>query len=161
MATLANIFNRFTEAGTIAAVAPGSVVTEALDDFKLRALPNEDVYFYFKKIDNAKVVREADPTARARSWKFLGAACLSVLGLIGMLLPSAYGLMASYQIHTLQVEHQTLITEQAKLELEEAGLLSPERLQILAAEQKFVDPTPERVIYLEKKNDASLAMNRH
>lgn len=161
MATIANIFNRFTEAGTLAAEAPASVVTEALDDFKLRALPNEDVYFYFKKIDNARVVREADPTARARSWKFLGAACLSAIGLIGMLLPSAYGLMASYQLHNLQVEHQMLVTEQAKLELEEAALLSPERLQILAAEQKFVDPTPERVIYLEKKNDASLAMNRH
>ena len=39
----------------------------AADDYKLRALPNEDVYFYFKKIDNARVVREADPTARARS----------------------------------------------------------------------------------------------
>src|SRR5689334_20107941 len=161
MATLANIFSRFTDAAVIAAAVPETVATEALDQYKLRALPNEDVYFYFKRIDNAKVVREADPTARARSWKFLGAACLSAIGLISMLLPSAYGLMASYQLHNLQVEHQTLVTEQAKLDLEEAALLSPERLQILAAEQKFVDPTPERVIYLEKKNDASLAMNRH
>jgi cell division protein FtsL len=161
MATLANIFSRFSATDALVADAPVSVVTEALDDFKLRALPNEDVYFYFKKIDNAKVVREADPTARARSWKFLGAATLSVIGLIGMLLPSAYGLMASYQLHNLQVEHQSLVTEYSKLELEEAALLSPERLQVLAAEQKFVDPTPERVIYLDKKNDASLAMNRH
>ena len=161
MATLANIFSRFTDAGALAAAIPETVATEALDAYKLRALPNEDVYFYFKKIDNAKVVREADPTARARSWKFLGVACLTAIGLISTLLPSAYGLMASYQLHNLQVEHHVLVTEQSKLDLEEASLLSPERLQTLAAEQKFVDPTPERVIYLEKTNGASLAMNRH
>jgi len=161
MATLANIFSRFSDAAVITAAIPETVATEALDQYKLRALPNDDVYFYFKKIDNAKVVREADPTARARSWTFLGAACLSAVGLIIMLLPSAYGLMASYQYHNLQTERQALITQRATLELQEAALLSPERLQVLAAEQKFVDPSSERVIYLEKKNDASLAMNRH
>lgn len=161
MATLANIFSRFTAAGTLTAEVPETAhIIEALDEYNLRALPNEDVYFYFKKLDNARVVRQADPTARARSWKFLGAACLSAIGLIGMLLPSAYGLMASYQLHNLQVERQSLVTEKAKLELEEAALLSPERLQVLAAQQQFVDPNPERVIYLDKKNDASFAMNR-
>jgi hypothetical protein len=158
MATLANIFNRFMDAGSVADAAP-SFQAEALEQCRLRALPNEDVYFYIKRIDNSKVVREADPSARAKSWTFLGTACLSAVGLIGIMLPSAYGLMASYQLHNLQVENQRLVTEHATLEMEEAKLVSPERLQVLAAQQEFMDPTPDRVIYLDKKN-ASLALNQ-
>src|ERR1700682_2763165 len=116
MATLANIFNRFTDAGTMDAAVPESYPLEALEQYRLRALPNDDVYFYFKKIDNSRIVREADPQSRARSWKCLGAACLSAAGFIGMLLPSAYGLMASYQLHNLQVERQGLVTENSKLD---------------------------------------------
>jgi hypothetical protein len=117
------------------------------------------VYFFVKKIDNSRVVREADPGARAKSWKFLGGACVSAALLIGMLLPSAYGLIASYQLHTLEQEHQRLVTEKAALEMEEAKLVGPQRLEELAKQQQFIDPTPERVVYLPSKTDASLAMN--
>lgn len=129
------------------------------DGYKLRALPNEDVYFFVKKIDNSRVVREVDAGSRSKSWKFLMGAAASAVLLVGMLLPSAYGLMAGYQLHHLQAENQKLVNERATLDLEEARLVSPERLQILAKE-KFVDPTPEQTIYLTPKNDSSLAMNR-
>src|SRR5258708_29812235 len=159
MATIANIFNRFMDAGGEAdAVTQGS--RAVTDDFKLRALPNEDVYFFVKRIDNTRVVREADPRARARSWKFLGAACLSAAGLIGALLPSAYGLMAGYQLNTLQQEHSRLETERSTLEMKEAELLSPARLQELAKQQQFIDPTPDRTVYLTPK-DGSFATNKH
>ena len=36
------------------------------DPFQLRALPQEDVFFYCKKIDNSRLVREADPQAARR-----------------------------------------------------------------------------------------------
>ncbi|MBC8166022.1 MAG: hypothetical protein H7Y20_09130, partial [Bryobacteraceae bacterium] len=51
-------------------------------------------------------------------------------------------------------------TERARLELEEAKLVSAERLQQLADVQKFVDPASDRTVYLPK-TDASLALNRH
>jgi hypothetical protein len=105
-------------------------------------------------------VREADPHARARSWKFLGAACLSAAGLIGALLPSAYGLMAGYQLNAMQQEHQRLLTERATLEMEEARLVSPDRLEKLANQQQFVPPSPDRTIYLSGK-EGSFAMNKH
>jgi hypothetical protein len=159
MATLANIFNRFTEAGSMADAAPHAAQRGTADAFKLRALPNEDVYFFVKRIDNSRVVREADPGARRKSWKFLGGAAVSAAFLVGMLLPSAYGLMAGYQLHHLQAENQKLINERATLELEEARLVSPERLQILAKD-KFVEPAQGQTIYLAPKNDSSLAMNR-
>ena len=143
----------------MADAAPHAAQRSTVDAFKLRALPNEDVYFFVKRIDNSRVVREADPGARRKSWKFLGGALASAAFLVGMLLPSAYGLMAGYQLHHLQAENQKLLNERATLELEEARLVSPERLQILAKD-KFVEPAQGQTIYLAPKNDSSLAMNR-
>jgi hypothetical protein len=159
MATLANIFNRFMDAGSMAEAVPQSLTRAVDDDFRLRSLPNEDVYFFVKRIDNSRVVRQADPGASAKSWKVLGASCVSAALLIGMLLPSAYGLLASYQLHTLQSENQRLNTDRGKLELEEAKLVSPERLAKLAVDQDFEDPKSENVIYLMPKNEGSLALN--
>ena len=159
MATLANMINRFMDAGSMAQAIPQTMSRATCDDFKLRSLPNEDVYFFVKRIDNSRVVRQADPGARAKSWKVLGASCVSAAMLIGMLLPSAYGLLASYQLHTLQAENQRLITERGKLELAEAKLVSPERLAKLAVDQEFEDPKSENVVYLTPKNDSSLALN--
>ena len=36
------------------------------DPFQLRALPQEDVFFYCKKIDNSRLVREPDPQGPRR-----------------------------------------------------------------------------------------------
>ena len=108
MATLANIFNQFIGAGSVADAAPRSVTWETSEECKLRALPNEDVYLFSKRIDNSRVIRQADPKARARDWKFVGGATFAAMALIGMLLPSAYGLMAGYQLSQLQIENQKL-----------------------------------------------------
>ena len=158
MATLANIFDRFSSP----AITEEDVISRHSVDTcnRLRSLPNEDVYFFVKRIDNSRLVRKAEPGASATSWKFLGGACAAAALLIGTLLPSAYGLLASNQLHNLQVENQRLLTERATLEIEEARLLSPDRLEELARMQKFVDPTPDTVVYLPGKSE-SLALNRH
>ncbi len=159
MATLANIFNQFAGAKAEADVIPGAV--ERSEAYKLRAIPNEDVYLHFKRIDNAKVVRQPDPGARARDWKLLGGAGIAAASVIAVLLPSAWGLMAGYQLSNLQQEHSRLVTERSRLELEEARLVSPERLQQLAEMQNFVDPAREKTVYLPKAADNSLArLNR-
>ena len=161
MATLANIFNQFIGAGSVADAAPRSVTWETSEEFKLRALPNEDVYLFTKRIDNSRVVRQADPRARARDWKLVGGASIASMLLIAMLLPSAYGLLAGYELSKLQLDNQKLRSEQARLQVQEARLLSVERLQELARMQDFVDPAPDRTVYLELKQDKSLAaMNR-
>ncbi|MBC8167819.1 MAG: hypothetical protein H7Y20_18355, partial [Bryobacteraceae bacterium] len=159
MATLANIFNQFVGAKALAEAEAASVSRERGDAFKLRALPNEDVYFFSKRIDNSRVVKQAEPGARARDWKVIGGAGFAAISLVGLLLPSAYGFMAGYQLSHLRQENQRLVTERARLELEEAKLVSAERLQQLADVQKFVDPASDRTVYLPK-TDASLALNR-
>jgi hypothetical protein len=160
MATLANIFNNFIGAGSVVESATRTATRQVSDMYTLRAVPNEDVYFFAKRIDNSRVLRQADPKARARDWKMVGGAGIAAISLIAMLLPGAYGLMAGYQLSSLKKEQQKLVAQRAVLELEEARLISAERLQELARMQEFVDPSPDRIVYLTPKNDKSLALNR-
>jgi len=126
----------------------------------VRNFANDDIYFHVKRMDNSRVVRQADPKTGGVCWRMIGSAAAAALLLIGVLLPSAYGLLAGYQIQALKEESKRLATEQASLELEEAKLLSPERMEQLAREQQFVDPDPQKVIYLDATHGAAVAMNQ-
>ena len=159
MATLANIFNHFIGAGTVTESAARTATRETIDAFRLRALPNEDVYFFVKRIDNSRVVKQADPRARARDWRTAGGLGVATTALIVALLPSAYGLLAGYQVSNLAAEQGRLMSERARLDLEEARLISTERLQELARMQEFVDPAPDKTVYLQA-NDKALALHR-
>jgi hypothetical protein len=77
-----------------------------------------------------------------------------------VLLPSAYGLLAGYQIQTLRQDSDRLATEQASLELDEAQLLSPARMEELAKMQQFIDPPAQKVVYLENTQSGAVAMNK-
>jgi hypothetical protein len=158
MATLATIFSRFTSPATDAAAAPAVRQRPAADPFRLRPIPNEDLFFFVKTIDNTRVVREFDPVAPQRCWNMIGAGSAAAVLFIGLLLPGAYRMLAGYQIEALRLEQQVLMNERASLELQEAKLVSPARLEELARIQEFVDPAPGHVIYLNSQ-EGSLALN--
>jgi cell division protein FtsL len=124
----------------------------------VRCFPNDDIYFHVKRIDNSRVVRQADPKTGGVCWRLIGSVAAAAMLLIGVLLPSAYGLLAGYQIQSLKEESKRLENQQASLELEEARLLSPERMEQLAREQQFIDPEPQKVVYLESAH--AVAMNQ-
>jgi hypothetical protein len=126
----------------------------------LRGFANDDIYFFVKRIDNSRVVREADPEARGTCWKLIGSVVAAVVLLICVLLPSAYGLLAGYQIQTLRQDGERLATEQSTLELHEAQLLSPARMEELARMQQFIDPPSQKVVYLENSQSGTVAMNK-
>ncbi len=155
MATLANIFGRFGGQAQEAVAAEGP----ALDGgTRIRPFANEDIYFFVKHIDNSSVIRAVDPAAERASWKMIAAAAAAAVFLIGVLVPKAYGVLDGYKIQSLRQEQQRLLGERAALELEEAAILSPERMAILAKEQKFVDPTAENIVYLPGvQNDSEVA----
>jgi hypothetical protein len=158
MATRANIFNRFFERGLdktdTRAHAPAN------DAFtRVPAFANEDIYFFVKRIDNTGVVRVADPQARGICWKLIGSAVTAAVLLVAVLLPGAYGLLAGYQIQSLRMESVRLAAEQSSLELEEAQLLSPARMEQLARDQEFIDPPSQKVVYLDSKG-GTVAMNQ-
>ena len=166
MATLVTVYGRLftTGAGRSATAprkiaAPRNAAPAMKPSIPVRVFPNEDIYFFVKRIDNRRLVRQADPQARGDCWKMIGSAGLAAMLLIGVLLPSAYGLLAGYQIQSLKEEGKRLATEQASLELQEAKLLSPARMEELARMQQFVDPEAQKVVYLDSKNGSAMAMN--
>jgi hypothetical protein len=153
MATLVDVWSRMFAQGMERETARG-----VDSSTRLRAFAGEDILFYVKRHDNRSVVRAADPAARGRCWKLIGSVVGAAVLLIGVLLPNAYGLIAGFQIQSLRQEERKLATDQASLELREAQLLSPARIQELARQQEFVEPAPARVMYLDGAQNA-LAMN--
>jgi hypothetical protein len=157
MATLATVCSRIFTKETVRSAAGSHRASRAVP---VRAFANEDIYFFVKRIDNSRVVRQTDPQAGGVCWKMIGSVGAAALLLIGVLLPSAYGLLAGYQIQSLRGEAQRLAGEQASLELQEAKLVSPARMEQLARQQQFIDPEPEKVVYLDSKDGSSLALNQ-
>jgi hypothetical protein len=157
MATLASMYNRIMERSFDPSKTPVAPRNDA--STRVRAFPNEDVYLFVKKIDNSGMRREADPNAGGTCWKLIGSVVAAVVLLVCVLLPSAYSLLAGYEVQGLRREGQRLATEQASLELEEAQLVSPARMEELAKEQQFIDPPSAKVVYLENGRNGSLAMN--
>lgn len=155
MATLANIFHRFVEPTDIQESA-ATATADPGDFYQLRQFPNERIHLHVKRIDNTRVVRQIDPSAHGTCWRMIGGACLGALLLIGLLLPSAWSLLAGYQMQNLRQEQERLRNELAVLELQEARLLSPERLEELARIQQFIDPEPGKMIFLGPKEDLAL-----
>jgi hypothetical protein len=156
MATLATFLRR-DDAIAIAAQRRDAVRVQS-DPFQLRALPNDDIYFYSKKIDNSRVIRQADPGARGECWSAVGAAgILLVLG-GSIIAPHVGSVLAGYKLEALKQERQTLIDQKRDLEVKEAGLLSPERLNALAQARKLTSPASDQVIHLDTDTvDSSVA----
>lgn len=128
------------------------------DPFQLRTLPHEDVYLYCKKIDNSRLVREADPESRGKCWSAIGVACLALALLTGVLVPGAASTLAGYRIEVLRDEAHRLANEQRALELKQAELLSPQRLEKLAEKQNLVTPLSSQVVHLDSRSDSTVAM---
>ena len=160
MATLPAFLRRMeAPARAEAAPRPAAAPTRAeRDAFFLRPLPHEDVFFYCKRIDNSRLVREADPRARGACWSAIGAACIALVVLVSLLAPSVAGTLAGYKVESLRAEEQRLLNQRRVLELREAELLRPDRLEKLARGQHLVTPVSGQVIHLEPRGDSAVAM---
>lgn len=154
MATLPAFFRWTSEAGHPAV----SDTRPERDPFQLRALPQEDVLFYCKRIDNSRLVREADPQARGACWSAIATACLLLAVLTSVLIPNVASTLAGYKLQALRVEERQLLDEKRTLELQEAELLSPQRLETLAQGQNLVTPFPGQVVRLNTNGDTAVAM---
>ena len=162
MASVASIFQRFFERGLFESTheRAGQAHARTSDLYaRVPVFANEDIYFFVKRIDNTGVVRTADPKARRFAWKLIGSSVTAAVALVLVLMPGAYNLMSGYQIQNLKQESQRLAAEEASLELQEAQLLSPARMEELARVQQFIDPPSQKVVYLDNRG-GSLAMNQ-
>ncbi len=158
MATLAALYDRLAGKGDAQADVQAQWAVQARPgrgrDTRLRPFINDDVHFHVKRIDNSRVIRAVDPQTPRTCWRLIAGAGASALLLIGLLLPTGYGLLAGYKIEELKKQGRELKVRKAALELEEAKLLSPERLAELAAMQELTDPDPGRVVHLSEKTGA-------
>jgi len=147
MATLATFFKR-SDAVAVGARRVGTVRAES-DPFRLRALPNDGVYFYSKRIDNSRVVRQADPAARGECWSAVGAAAVLLMLGLSIIAPHVGSVLAGYKLEALKQERQALLDQRRELDVREASLLSPERLNDLAKARNLTSPAADQVIHLD------------
>src|SRR3954463_15975606 len=155
MATLPKIFQR--QEPPRQAARPMAAHTEQRV-CALRALPQEDVFFFCKKIDNTRLVREPDLAARGTCWNAIGAACLLVVSLGIVMAPKVTSTMEGYKLESLRAEEQRLLDERRAVDLQEAQLLSPERLELLPRKQNLAPPAANQVVHLETRQDSAVAM---
>jgi hypothetical protein len=131
------------------------------DPYMLRGLPNDGIYFYSKKIDNSRVVRQADPAARGECWSALGAVAVLLMLGASIIAPHVGSVLAGYKLEALKQERQSLVNQKRDLEVKEAGLLSPERLNDLARVRSLASPGSDQVIHLDAPAvDGNFARNQ-
>ena len=156
MATLAAYFKR-SDGVAVSASRTATARAES-DPFRLRALPNDDIYFYSKRIDNSRIVRQADPAARGECWSMVGAAAVLLMLGASVIAPHVASVLAGYNVERLKLEHQALVDQKRELDVQEAALLSPERLNSLAKAQDLGSPKSEQVVHLDNAaQDGSFA----
>jgi hypothetical protein len=156
MATLAGIFDRMAlTRGMEQANSPMRPTGD--DPYRIRPIANEDIFFFSKTIDNSRVVRQADPREGRDCAFMIGASLAGAVALVALMLPTLYGSFAGYKVETLRQERARLVNERSALDLAEARILNPQRLQELAKEQSFIDPNPQKIVYLDPSHDGTVA----
>jgi hypothetical protein len=139
--------------------APRSSRTRAeRNPYQLRDLPHESVFFFAKRIDNSRLVRESDPKSRGACWSAIGAACVLGVLLTSSFAPTVATTIAGYKLEALRLEERRLREESRVLDLQEAELLSPARLDQLARQNNLVAPSSGQVFHLEGKPEGAVAM---
>ena len=159
MATHADSFEAFEAARGLGAAAPHHGRKGRTDPYRVRALPNEDIYFHRKAIDNTRVVRQQDPGVRTRCWRRIALAATGTAALAVILWPNVQGTLTGYEIAELKEEQGTLQRKLASLKAEEARLLGPARLQDLAVDLEFTSPDTSQVVFLTPDSEGALALN--
>jgi hypothetical protein len=148
MATLATFFKRSDAVGRAGRI---SAVRAESDPFRLRAMPNDDVYFFSKTIDNSRVVRQQDPAARGDCWSAVGAAAVLLMLGGSIIAPHVGSVLAGYKLEALKQEQRSLLDQKRELDVREAGLLSPGRLNDLAKVRNLTNPSADQIIHLDNQ----------
>ena len=159
MASIASIVNRFVGIAELAETARPAVWTRA-GSVRLRPIANEDVYLFVKRIDNSSVVRAIDPVARQTRSRTVVTGFAAAILVIAGLVPSAYNIMAGFTLQSLAQENSRLQQNVVALNVQEAELLSPSRLEKLAKSLQLSEPVPSQVQYLDGQatHDAKLVI---
>lgn len=128
-------------------------------DYRLRALPREEIHFYVKEIDNTRLVRLPDRRDTASSMALAGGVVLAAALIVLVLTPGGYSLLASRQMERLKTEREHLVNTLRELRVEEARLLSPVQMEQWAGE-KFVEPAASAVVFAPPSEGTVASLNQ-
>jgi cell division protein FtsL len=117
-------------------------------------LGTPEIYFR-KTIDNSRLVKVEDPR-RAREMKHFGIAlCCLFLLVMGYALQHFRAIEYGYKIESLRSERDGLVEMSRALQLEEASLRDPERIDVMARKLGLQSPQPGQVIRMDSSDDAA------
>src|SRR5258708_10962163 len=103
MATLAHVYSRvFSNGAARGSASQRGALPRMKATVPVRAFANEDIYFFVKRIDNSRVVRQADPQAGGGCRNMIRSLGAAPLLLIRVLPPHPPALLAAYQNPALQ-----------------------------------------------------------
>lgn len=115
-------------------------------DFRLRALPREDILLFVKEIDNAGVERVADGQETLANVGMAGGVLATSVLVIALLLPGTYSLVVSHRIEEMKQNREKLVNTLRTMRAERARLESPAQVERWAAAE-FVAPVATAVVY--------------
>ena len=117
-------------------------------------LGTPEIYFR-KTIDNSRLVKVEDPR-RAREMKHFGIAlCCLFLLVMGYALQHFRAIEYGYKIESLRSERDGLVEMSRALQLEEASLRDPERIDVMARKLGLQSPQPGQVIRMDSSDAAA------
>ena len=149
MASFATFVNRFVGVRELELADAPPAVWARTECPRLRPIANEDVYLFVKKIDNSGVIRAVDPAARRSRSRSMATGFLAAMLVIAGLVPTAYNTTAGFTMQHLREEQVRLEQQRAKLDAQEAELVSVARLEQLANTLNMSEPEPQQVQMLQ------------
>lgn len=131
------------------------MAASALATASPRRLPRAgapEIYF-FKPIDNSRLVAVADHRRNREMAQFFAAACLLFLVVMVYAWQHFSAIEYGYRIEAMKSQRDSLSELNRALQLEDASLRSPERIDALARQMGLVSPQAGQVQRLEPALD--------
>jgi len=98
------------------------------------------------------MIRQADPGASEECWSAVGAGALLLMLGVSIVAPHVALVREGYKLEAAKTERQTLLDQRRALEVREAVLLSPGRLNEIAKAHDFTSPSSSQVAHLDGQN---------
>lgn len=107
-----------------------------------------EIYFA-KNIDNSRLVKMEDPRRNGEMKHFCAALCLLFVLVFGYTWQHFRAIEYGYQIESAKRDLSSLTEMNHALQLEEASLRDPERIDLLARRAGLVPPQPGQVMRMD------------
>jgi cell division protein FtsL len=131
-----------------------AVAMQPISSSKSCWLGTPEIYFR-KNIDNSRLVKVEDPR-REREMRLFGVVlCCLFLLVMGYALQHFRAIEYGYKIETLRSQRDGLAGMNQALQLEEASLRDPERIEAVARKLGLQSPDPGQVIRMDAAGDVA------